>query len=285
MTTPFPFVSGAVLTAAQMNDITNLPINDQTASYTLVVGDAGKRVIMNVASANTVTVNDSVFTTGDTIFIANKGAGVSTVTAGSGVTINTADSLALVQHQSGVLVAQSASVFAFYPSNKAINAGLVFVTSGTFSASSAVNVDNCFTSTYENYRVIFEITASATATGDTAVGMRVGGATNTTSNYSRALRGLTTAGSGGDNSGSSNTSWSLSSTASNEDNGGLIMDFIRPQLTTKTAVNAFWYEGVDGAFQMGVFFFGASTAFDGFTVTRSSGTMTGNYRVYGYANS
>jgi hypothetical protein len=49
MTTPFPFVAGAVLTAAELNAITTLPINDQTASYTLVVGDVGKRVIMNVA--------------------------------------------------------------------------------------------------------------------------------------------------------------------------------------------------------------------------------------------
>jgi hypothetical protein len=47
MTTPFPFVSGAVLTAAQLNDIQNLPISDKTASYTLVVGDVTKRTIMN----------------------------------------------------------------------------------------------------------------------------------------------------------------------------------------------------------------------------------------------
>ena len=46
MATPFPFTQGQVLTAAQMNAITTLPINDQTASYTLVVGDVGKRVIM-----------------------------------------------------------------------------------------------------------------------------------------------------------------------------------------------------------------------------------------------
>jgi hypothetical protein len=35
MTTPFPFTPFQVLTAAQMNEITNLPINDQTANYTL----------------------------------------------------------------------------------------------------------------------------------------------------------------------------------------------------------------------------------------------------------
>lgn len=115
MTTPFPFVSGAVLTAQQLNDITNLPINDRTASYILVVGDAGKRVIMNNAGATTITVNNSVFTTGDTIFIANKGAGTSTITAGAGVTINPAGSLAVTQYGGGTLVALSASTFQFFP--------------------------------------------------------------------------------------------------------------------------------------------------------------------------
>jgi hypothetical protein len=36
MTTPFPFVTGQVLTAAQLNDIQNLPISDKTADYVLV---------------------------------------------------------------------------------------------------------------------------------------------------------------------------------------------------------------------------------------------------------
>jgi hypothetical protein len=104
-----------VLTAAQLNDITNLPINDQTASYTLVVGDAGKRVIMNNAGATTITVPNSVFTTGDTIFIANKGAGTCTVTAGAGTTVNVNGSLALTQYGGGTLVALSASTFTFFP--------------------------------------------------------------------------------------------------------------------------------------------------------------------------
>jgi hypothetical protein len=62
MTTPFPFVAGQVLTAAQLNDIQNLPISDKTASYTLLVGDVTKRTIMNSASATTITVDDSIFT-------------------------------------------------------------------------------------------------------------------------------------------------------------------------------------------------------------------------------
>lgn len=63
----------------------------QTASYTLVAGDAGKLVTMSNASANNLTVppNSSVaFATGTRIDVIQKGAGQTTLVAGSGVTIN-----------------------------------------------------------------------------------------------------------------------------------------------------------------------------------------------------
>jgi len=69
---------------------------------------------MNVASANTVTINNSVFSQGDSIFISSKGAGATTLVAGAGVTINTAGSLVIAQHGGGTLVATSASVFTFF---------------------------------------------------------------------------------------------------------------------------------------------------------------------------
>jgi hypothetical protein len=114
MTTPFPFVAGQVLTAAQLNDIQNLPISDKTASYTLLVGDVTKRTIMNSASATTITVDDAIFTVGDVIQVANKGAGVCTITAGAGVTINTSGSLALAQNGGGYLLCLSASSYIFF---------------------------------------------------------------------------------------------------------------------------------------------------------------------------
>jgi len=140
MATPFPFGSGNVLTAAQMNAITTLPINDQTASYTAVVGDVGKRIVMNVASANTLTINNSIFGVGDMIFVANKGAGVTTLTAGAGVTINPSGSLALAQYAGGTLVALSASVFIFFPSGGASKMKQVtrFTASGTFTVPTGV---------------------------------------------------------------------------------------------------------------------------------------------------
>jgi hypothetical protein len=139
VTTPFPFVVGAPLRAEELNDITNLPINDQTASYTLVVGDAGKRVVMNVASANTVTINDSIFGVGDTLEVLNKGAGATTITAGSGVTLNGL-SLVLSQYQGASITFLSASVALVFPTGgKSVKTEVTaFTASGTFTVPAGV---------------------------------------------------------------------------------------------------------------------------------------------------
>ena len=113
MTTPFPFVANTVLTAAQLNAITTLPISAQTANYTLVVGDVGKRVQMTNAGSTTITVNTSIFSQGDTIWIQNLGSGICTITSGS-CTVSTASSLALAQYGGGTLVFQSASAATFF---------------------------------------------------------------------------------------------------------------------------------------------------------------------------
>jgi len=77
----------------------------QTASYTLVIGDAGKLVTMSNASANNLTVppNSSVaFPTGTRIDVIQKGAGQTTIVAGSGVTLNSkASALKLTGQYSG----------------------------------------------------------------------------------------------------------------------------------------------------------------------------------------
>ena len=108
MATPFPYVAGSILTADQLNNIQNLPINDVTANYVLVNNDRYKRVIMNAAGATTITVNNSIFVAGDVVQISNKGAGATVVTAGAGVTINTGSSLSLAQYGGGYILALSA---------------------------------------------------------------------------------------------------------------------------------------------------------------------------------
>lgn len=69
-----------------------LSVNAQTGTtYTLVLTDAHKKITMNNASANTLTIplNSSVaFPTGTIIGISQIGAGVTTVDGATGVTVN-----------------------------------------------------------------------------------------------------------------------------------------------------------------------------------------------------
>jgi hypothetical protein len=83
-------VSTATQTALDAKTNKLVTTNRQTASYTLVIGDADKLVEINNASANNLTIplNSSVaFATGTQILLAQYGAGQTTIVATSGVTI------------------------------------------------------------------------------------------------------------------------------------------------------------------------------------------------------
>jgi len=110
------FSVGQVLTAAQVNALQandyNQTVNAKTASYTLVAADKGTRITMSSTSATTITVNTSLFSAGDTLFIQNLNTGVTTITAGT-ATVTTASSLALAQWEGGTLYFTSASASIF----------------------------------------------------------------------------------------------------------------------------------------------------------------------------
>ena len=83
-------VTSAVQTQVDSKTAKLITTNRQTASYTLVLGDADKLVEMNVATANNLTIplNSSVaFATGTQILLAQYGAGQTTIVATSGVTV------------------------------------------------------------------------------------------------------------------------------------------------------------------------------------------------------
>ena len=69
-------------------DDTTLAFNAQTGTtYTLVAADLGKLVTTSNASAVTVTIPPSVFTTGNIINVQSIGVGLTSFAQGSGVTI------------------------------------------------------------------------------------------------------------------------------------------------------------------------------------------------------
>ena len=152
------FVASTVLTAAQMNALQandyNQTVSTKTTSYTLVAADKGTRVVMNSASATTITVNTSLFSAGDTLILQNISTGVCTVTAGT-ATVSTAGSLAIPQNGSGILYFTSAGVSIFYPSAGAqVASGLTLVKAQTVGTGVAtVQVTGAFSSTYDNYKI------------------------------------------------------------------------------------------------------------------------------------
>jgi hypothetical protein len=89
-------------------------IRTATASDVAVIGDADNVVVLNVATANTFTIppNSSVaFPVGTTLEIWQGGAGQTTITAGSGVTILThaSNTLKLKGQDSGASLRQVAA--------------------------------------------------------------------------------------------------------------------------------------------------------------------------------
>lgn len=131
------FSTGQVLTSAQMTSLQandyNQTVSAKTASYTLAAADAGTTITMNSATATTITVNTSLFTAGDTLRIANIGAGVCTVTAGT-ATVTTAGSLALVQWAGGMLYFTTASAAIFFPDAVASSSSQIAIFNETQAA-------------------------------------------------------------------------------------------------------------------------------------------------------
>ena len=163
--------------------------------------------------------------------------------------------------------------------------GLVFIGAGSFTASATASLPtNSFTSTYKNYKVIYQLSA---VSGANALRMRfrAAGADNTASNYDfveygrryGAATAITNESTAADNLYLGN---SISYSA-------LSIDVLTPQATAQTIM----FSSVngndttaDGAFQFNARFT-ATTSFDAMTLYVSAGTITGTYRVYGYGDS
>ena len=281
------FVADTILTAAQMNALQgndyNQTVSTKTASYTLVAADKGTKIVMNSASATTITVNTSLFSAGDTLTILNISTGVCTVTAGT-ATVSTTGSLALAQNGGGTLYFTSAGVSVFQADGvTASGGGLVCVKAETaFNAVSSVTLDSIFTSTYTNYKIMLNATG-----GEITIQLRVGGVTATATNYNYQL--IEAYGAAGNIQASQNAS--KSSYFMVGGNGAFYrvvdLDLFSPAVAQPT--NFMQMTQVNnGAYTLPYFDLvsgnhSVSTAYDGFIFTSTSGTVTGTYTVYGYA--
>jgi hypothetical protein len=284
------FTSGQVLTAAQMttlqaNDF-NLTVSTKTSNYTLVASDAGTRVVGNAASL-IFTVNNSVFTAGDTLTFDNRDSTVLTIAAGAGVTINSASGLTLAQYQTAELYCLSASSFVLAKTDVTASAGaLTFISATSIGSTvSSVTVSSAFSSTFANY--VITLTGGTGSAGSAPIGMQLG--STTTGYYQGRLRLPFSSSSPAQNNVNNGSSWSdsvfrMDSTGAG--NGYLVL--MGPNLAQRTVFYASTVadpSGGDGYVMTG----GTETSttqHTAFTLTPTSGTITGGViRVYGLANS
>jgi hypothetical protein len=161
------------------------------------------------------------------------------------------------------------------------NGGLTLIETETFSASAAVNIDDVFSATYDNYLMVAYITGVET---DRALNFRwrVSGADNSSASYSFQIR-----------NNSSTTADGLRSTGQTNGRIGQMgssvaspftMDIYRPFAASRTGA---FIKGIS-KLSTGIFLtdvgntFDATTSFTGISLIPADDTITGTVSVYGY---
>ena len=164
--------------------------------------------------------------------------------------------------------------------------GLVLVAATTATAVNSVSINNCFTSTYSNYKINANITASVGANSVFSCRFRIGGV-DTSTNYKQELFYQ-----------NSTTVTGLSNPAGTDElEVGLLdatgksyfntMEIQNPQAAQQTT-GKILSGGQTGSLLYN-YFYGFtqsdSTQFDGITFLTTGTSFTGTIRIYGFANS
>jgi hypothetical protein len=162
--------------------------------------------------------------------------------------------------------------------------GLVCVGSANPSAAATVSIDNCFSSTYDNYLVVSRL--SRTDAGNINLRYRVSGVDATGANYNnQAVQAGANSASAGGSFSTGQTSAIAIGDSGGVDNNSASITITSPALATPTnamSTNSYLNGtviAITGSYHS------LSTAYDGITIFPAAGTITGNIRVYGYANS
>jgi hypothetical protein len=133
------FSSGQTLLASEMNTLQandyNWTVSEKSTDYQLAAADKGTRVVMNAGTATTITVPNSTFDAGDTVWLHSIGSGTVSVAAGTGITLNTAASTALAQWEGGSLYFTSSSSAIFFRGGGGVSYG-----AATGGSSSSITV-------------------------------------------------------------------------------------------------------------------------------------------------
>jgi hypothetical protein len=164
---------------------------------------------------------------------------------------------------------------------------IVLVQTSSFSgvANTSTTFDGVFTSAFKSYRVVVRQFFGSTTGNVPTLNLRVGGSTNSGSQYNYQYTKITSAGATSVVSGSSGTNWLMptpwvgigSASTWNMDFTGVGASYAEILASFSGLGN-----GTDSWYTGGLRWEGSATTFDGFIMTASTGTLTGTIDVYGY---
>jgi hypothetical protein len=151
----------------------------------------------------------------------------------------------------------------------------------TFTGASSVSLNDVFSSTYDNYRIVCDFIGSTTIAS--YIRLRVAGADNTSTNYNRQyLLANNTSISAGR---STIALWAMTN-ATSTTRGAYVMDVFNPFLTQVTGAVSQQLGNYNGtstfALNLEGHGFNTATSFTGFTFFTDTGNATGTISVYGY---
>jgi hypothetical protein len=259
--------TGQVLSKASNADMDFTWVTDAAGDITGVTAGTG---ISGGGTSGTVTVTNSMATAIDAKGDLIGGTGADTfsrLAVGANGTVLTADSA----EATGLKWASSSS-------------GLTLITRQTYSSALTINVNDVFSSTYDNYRIVVRNSAGTTA--GLAMRLRVSSADNSTSNYYstvfEAVSGTSTI---FPRFKTSATSF-LDGDIDFKNDATLVFDITAPNLTQETSFMGLWSCTATGWRSGNINgLFNATTSFTGFSLYGASGSATGVVTVYGYQKS
>lgn len=161
---------------------------------------------------------------------------------------------------------------------------LALTGSSTFTSTSSVNIDNCFSSAYDNYIIVFN--ADCSNTGDNVnIRYRVGGSTNTSSNFHTQELDVDGTNVSATRNAATATEGRIARlhTGFTQAHGYIQSPFIASP-TWCWSTNSFNTESLLGNKTYWNTFI-ATTSFDGLNIFAGTGTMTGTVKIYGLVNS
>jgi len=165
--------------------------------------------------------------------------------------------------------------------------GLVHINTTVLNASSGTNIPNCFSSTYDVYKIHLNGTAGSVNGSNIYFQLSAGGTTSSTGYYYQRLyvQGTTVGGTRTSN----NTYAEIGFTSTGVDVGGAItFDLFNPYLAKYTSfIDSMAY--IESAPQASIDLHSGAhyvtTSYDGIKILPASGTLTTTVSIYGYRNS